>query len=206
MRKKNCWISVTGIDGSGKTTLCTHLLNCFSSKAIFMKMPYFDWVREMIKISGDNTPYKDPYTDALIFATSNRLENYLIKEAMQNYDFVITQRCWLDNFPYRIAQGCTLMESINLLKPNTLEKPDIIVYLRCNYQIAYNRIKEQNGDKYETKEQMSIHEKEFENMMQSIQNNTFPIDFHNTKIITIETNNSIEYNIRELENRLRNII
>ena len=180
----NKWICVTGIDGSGKTNVCNYFMELLGDKAHFMKIPYFDWARDMIKIS------KDSLTDMLVFSACNRLEMYLIKDVKK--DFLVTQRCWLDNFPYRRTQGISLEESISFLQPESFRTPDLLFYLRCPYDIAYNRIKDQNGDKYETLDFMEILEKEFDKMFDDIQKKRFPIDLGDTRIITLDSNKPLE--------------
>ncbi len=195
MKKKPIWIAVTGIDGVGKTTICNYVLKLLKrkgKKAEFMKIPYFDWVRDMLKISGHNSPDKDCYTDALIFATAHRIEDYVIKDFLKNTDFLVTQRCWLDNIPYRKVQGFSQKEIFQLLKPERFAKPNIIFFLRGNYATAYNRIKNSNGDKYEQKKLMKLHEQEFKKIFIKIKKNKFQIRFPNTKIINLDSNVSLE--------------
>ncbi len=201
-KKEGTWICVTGIDGVGKTSLCKYLTKLLDKKAQFMKIPYFDWVSDMIKISGDNLPKKDKHTDMLIFSAGNRLEMYLIERFMKKYDFLITQRCWLDNFPYRKVQGIPLKESLYFLKPAKFRKPDIILFLKCNYKEAYKRIKNQNGDKYEELKFMKQLEKEFENMFSQIKSKKFPIKLSRTKIITINASKSLAEIKKEAKNQL----
>ena len=204
-KKEGIWICVTGIDGVGKTSLCKYLTKLLGKKAQFMKIPYFDWVRDMIQISGNNQPNKDKHTDMLIFSAGNRLEMYLINDYLKKYNFLITQRCWLDNFPYRKVQGIPLKESLYFLKPNKFRKPDIILFLKCNYMAAYKRIKNQNGDKYEELKFMKQLEKEFEKMFAQIKSNKFPIKFSKTKIITIDASKSLAEIKKEAKNKLENV-
>jgi thymidylate kinase len=200
--KRGIWIATMGIDGTGKTMICRYIMRLLDKEAEFMKIPYYDWVRDMIKISGNNSPNGDAYTDSLIFSAGNRLEMYKIRETLQKKRFLVTQRCWLDNFPYRIAQGFTMQQAIDLLKPEQFEKPDMIFFLKCDYKIAYNRIRNQRGDKYEEQNQMRLHEKEYENMFNNILNKKFPINLINTKIFTIDSSKSITQMKKEIREQL----
>ena len=204
MLKQGLWISVSGIDGSGKTSLCRHIAKSFDN-LLFMKIPYFNWARDMIKISGNNNPYDDPHTDMLIFSASNRLEMYFIEQFIIKHDCLLTQRCWLDNFPYRAAQGIDLKQSLHFLKPENFRKPDIIFYLKCNYKTAYNRIKNQKGDKYENLEFMKLLEKEFEKTFSQVNDNQFPIKFPNTKVIALDANKTSNSVLREAESHLKRL-
>lgn len=201
-KKEGIWICVTGIDGVGKTSLCKYLTKQLDRKTCFMKIPYFDWVREMIQISGNNQPKKDKHTDMLIFSAGNRLEMYLINDSLKKCRFLVTQRCWLDNFPYRKVQGIPLKESLYFLKPDRFRKPDIILFLKCNYKEAYKRIKNQNGDKYEELKFMKQLEKEFEKMFSQIKSKKFPVKLSNTKIITIDASKSLAEIKKEAKNQL----
>ena len=201
-KKEGTWICVTGIDGVGKTSLCKYLTTVLGKKAQFMKIPYFDWVREMIQISGNNQPKKDKHTDMLIFSAGNRLEMYLIDDCLKKYRFLITQRCWLDNFPYRKTQGISLKESLYFLRPSKFRKPDILFLLKCDYKKAYDRIKGQKGDKYEKLKFMKQLEKEFENMFSQIKSKKFPIKLPKTKIITIDASKSLSEIKKEAKNQL----
>ncbi len=185
------WIVFTGIDGVGKTTLSKYAKQILGKKCAYMKIPHFDWVRDMIKLSGDNEPLKDPHTDMLIFSAGNRLEMHLIDKVAKEHKFLVTQRCWLDNFPYRSVQGTSLQTSFNFLKPERFRKPDILFFLKCPYGIAYERIADANGDKYETLNFMKSLEKEFNKMFDDIHKKKFPIDFSSTKIIEVDATKDI---------------
>jgi thymidylate kinase len=185
-RKRGVWICVTGIDGTGKTSLCRYLTRILGKKTKFMKSPYFDWLRDMIKLSGSNTPNGDRHTDMLLFSANNRLEMYLIKDLLGKCDYLVTQRCWLDNFPYRKAQGVSWKKSFEFLKPEKFINPDIIFWLKCDYRTAYERIKNDNGDKYEEPCFMKKTEIEFEKMFSEIKNNSFLVKLPKMKIIEID--------------------
>jgi thymidylate kinase len=156
----------------------------------------------MIKISGDNSPTGDAYTDSLIFSAGSRLEMYKIREILKKKKFLVTQRSWLDTFPYRIAQGFTAKQVIHQLKPEGFRKPDIIFFLKCDHKTAYNRIKNKNGDKYEKLGPMKLHEKEFNNMINAILDNAFPIKFRNTKIFVVNSSESLTKMKKEVRMKL----
>jgi len=205
VKHKGIWICVSGIDGSGKTTVCKHIMTVLGKNSKFMKIPYFDWVRDMIKISGNNSPTEDRYTDALIFAAGSRLEMYYIDEFLGNNKYLVTQRCWLDNFPYRIAQGYSLKEAMDILRPEQFIKPDVIFFLKYDYRRAYEGIKNDNGDKYETLDQIKIHEMEFDKMYDDIRANNFPIKFPNTKIVMIDTSKPLNEVKKEVTEKLEEL-
>ena len=78
------WIIITGLDGSGKTTLQTNLVNYLEKKNKAVKQyhsPYDDYLKSLLDVSGNGMPLKDRYTDFLIFALDHRLQNYRIRQA-----------------------------------------------------------------------------------------------------------------------------
>jgi thymidylate kinase len=130
---------------------------------------------------------------------------YIINNILPKYDFLVTQRCWLDNFPYRLVQGISLKKSLFFLQPTNFTKPDIIFFLDCDYKTAYNRIKNQNGDKYEEMNFMKQLEKEFKNMFKQTKNNKFPIKLEQTRIITLDAKKSIKELQKEIKHHLSNL-
>jgi thymidylate kinase len=64
------WIVVTGLDGSGKTTLAQQLAR--DRDGFFFRLPYHDFVRSALTRSGYGRPFGDVHTDRLIFAADAR--------------------------------------------------------------------------------------------------------------------------------------
>ena len=65
------WIIITGLDGSGKTTLQTDLMNYLENQNKTVKRyhsPYDDYLKSLLDLSGNGIALKDSYTDLLIFA------------------------------------------------------------------------------------------------------------------------------------------
>ena len=195
------WISISGIDGSGKTSLGDYLGNRLKN-SLFIKLPYYDWVREALRIIGNNKPMGDPYSDLLLFAISSKIDCQLIISLLRKYEYVITQRSWLDNFPYRLTQGFSLPEIIKVMKANELIKPHLIIFIKTDYRIAYNRIKNEKGDKYETLSFMKILEKKFNYVFNHVKMNKFPIEFKNTRFEKLDGNKGLD----ELKKRIGIII
>ena len=143
------WITITGLDGSGKTTLLRAVseeLGGFS-----FRLPYHDFVRQFLNVSGDGSAFGDVHTDRLLFATDARLTNSLIREWRQTHPLLLSQRGWMDNFIFGAVQGVSYQEADALLRPAELERPSAIIYLTAEPQIAFSRIAaDRHGDKYET--------------------------------------------------------
>ena len=89
------WIVVTGLDGSGKTTFKNRLVGDLKSnghKTQNFKSPYDKHLLGLLDISGDGMPWKDNYSDQLIFMLDNRMLSYYVRDWRQNYEYLISQR------------------------------------------------------------------------------------------------------------------
>jgi len=196
------WIAFSGSDGTGKTTLVKYAYALLSKKHKTKKMhsPYFDWVRDMLWISGKGKPFGDPVTDNLIFAAGLRCEMYIIQNVENKYDFLISQRSWLDNFPYRKVQGFSYDEVISILEPKDFRAPDAVFFLKTNPKTAMNRIKEQKyGDKYETLNFIQKSNKEFENFIDALKKKNIKLNLGRIKIFQLDTNKDLSLVKREIK-------
>ena len=138
-------ISVTGVDGAGKTTQAKYIseqLNKKGYKSAYWKSPSFDWVRSSIRISGGDQNGEDIWTDALTFALAHRQEQYLIRcmfDGKVPKDFLndngvlrmlkgqdiptnvlVGQRGIIDFYSFLITEGMDINELNDLLKPNSI--------------------------------------------------------------------------------------
>ena len=98
MSKKAKWIVVTGLDGSGKTTLVDNLVTWFQEKGYKVMRDRFPHDRYLVKDLLNKS--HDRYTDRLLFALDNRLFGTELQERIDSgeYDVIITQRGFLDSF------------------------------------------------------------------------------------------------------------
>jgi thymidylate kinase len=145
------WIAITGLDGSGKTTLVRSLAE--ELDGFRFRLPHHGFVRQFLNLSGDGSPFGDVHTDRLLFATDARLTNTLIRDWRRTHPLLLSQRGWMDNFIFGAVQGVSYQEAEALLRPSELERPTAIVYLTTDPQVAFDRIAaDNNGDKYETLE------------------------------------------------------
>jgi thymidylate kinase len=145
------WITITGLDGSGKTTLVRSLSQELGG--FHFRLPYHQFVRQFLVVSGDGSAFGDVHTDRLLFATDARLTNSLIRGWRQTYPVLLSQRGWMDNFVFGAVQGISYQEADELLRPAELERPSAIIYLIADPQVAYTRIAmDRHADKYETPE------------------------------------------------------
>jgi len=143
------WIVVTGLDGSGKTTLAQHLAR--DRQGFFFRLPYHEFVRAELPRSGYGAPFGDVHTDRLIFAADARLTNYLIRDWRLTHALLVSQRGWMDGYVFGAVQGLSYEETDALLRTAELERPSAILYLVAQPEVAYERIRrDPEADKFET--------------------------------------------------------
>jgi thymidylate kinase len=143
------WITITGLDGSGKTTLLRALSEELGG--FQFRLPYHQFVRQFLNLSGEGSAFGDVHTDRLLFATDARLTSPLIRGWRQTHPLLLSQRGWMDNFIFGAVQGVSYEEADGLLRTPDLERPTAIIYLIAEPRVAFDRIAaDENGDKYET--------------------------------------------------------
>jgi len=143
------WIVVTGLDGSGKTTLVGDLTRSLGAHRF--RLPYHDFVKPALQRAGAGRPFGDIKTDRLLFALDARLTNDLIRQWRTREPYLVSQRGWMDNYIFGDVQGLSYQATSDLLGTAELERPLCCVYLIADPVVAYDRIKhDPEGDKYET--------------------------------------------------------
>ncbi|GEM_PF-1219626 len=143
------WIVITGLDGSGKSTLVARLAR--TDGACRFRLPYHGFVKEELARSGDGRPFGDVRTDRLLFAADARLTNYRIREWRRTHRLLVSQRGWMDNYVFGAVQGVSYEETAALLGTTELERPSAIVHLVADPRVAYERIRtDPHADKFET--------------------------------------------------------
>ena len=190
MKKKTLWIAVTGLDGSGKTTLVDNLqkwLEKQGKKVYRSRLPHDKYlVKELLNQS------KDPYTDRMLFALDNRIFGTKLCTILKtgDYDVVLTQRCFLDSFVHGAVQGFSYewIEEINRL--SDLPRTDVMVHLVAEASVAYQRIcNDPDADKFEYPEYIDKQERETRKAYVNVLNGTEPAlaTFKDSKNIYVDT-------------------
>lgn len=159
------WIVVTGLDGSGKTTLCQDLQKYFEEngrKVAFFHSPYDQYIqKELLNQS------KDEYTDRLLFAIDNRLLGQKIEDIDKTgkdedgnpVDIIISQRAWIDSMVHGQVQGFSYEQVNSLNRFYDLPKATVMLHLVAEYHTAFERIKnDPDADKFEYEEYMEKQE------------------------------------------------
>jgi thymidylate kinase len=145
---------VTGLDGSGKSTLVARLAQRL--KARLFRLPYHEFVSPLLARSGGGSPFEDVHTDRLLFALDARLANYSICEWRRANIPLVSQRGWMDNFIFGATQGVSYQDTDRLLRTAELERAYAHIYLIAQPDIAFSRIENrERKDKYETVEFMA---------------------------------------------------
>ena len=149
--KKTMWIAVSGLDGSGKTTLVDSLYKWFTTvkhlSVIKDRLPHDRYI-----VSDLLNQSKDTYTDRLLFAVDNRIFGTILKDILnsEKYDVVLTQRCFLDSFVHGAVQGYSYSWIEDLNRTNDLPRADVIIHMVAEAKTAYARIcDDPDADKFE---------------------------------------------------------
>ena len=156
---KALWVVVTGLDGSGKTTLVDNLKEWFIQNGKKVYRDRFPHDRYLVKELLNKS--KDSYTDRLLFALDNRVFGTELHEIINSgdYDIVVTQRGFLDSFVHGAVQGYaySLIEQLNHV--SDLPKCDIMIHMVAEARIAYARIKgDPDADKFEYPDYIRVQE------------------------------------------------
>lgn len=150
-KKRTLWIAISGLDGSGKTTLVDNLERWFTEeKGVSVmrdRLPHDRYiVRDLLNQS------KDTYTDRLLFAVDNRLFGTLVEDVIktEKFDVILTQRCFLDSFVHGSVQGYSYSWIEDLNRVSDLPRTDVIIHMVADARIAYSRIcDDPDADKFE---------------------------------------------------------
>ncbi len=165
--KPSPWVVVTGLDGSGKSTLVFRIV--VEHGAHHFRLPFHDFVHPALTLSGHGTPFGDVHTDRLVFAADARLTNYRIRRWRDEHPLVVSQRGWIDSFVFGAVQGQSYAEIDALLRSADLERPTAIITLIADPDVAFARLRtDPKKDKYETREFIEAQHRETLRLRQCI--------------------------------------
>jgi dTMP kinase len=142
------FVAIEGIDGSGKSTVISHLAGILP-RVYATREPSGGPIGRLIKEWALRGGSSDPHVDALLFA-ADRIEHYRreVKPKLMEGFLVVTERYVESSIAYQGAAGVPIdfIKYINSLVP----KPDLTVILDVDPQIAVERISRRGGvDKFE---------------------------------------------------------
>lgn len=154
--EKGLWICVTGLDGTGKTTLKRNLVGHFKMQNLQVKdfkFPYDKHLLDLLNNTvGDGMPWQDNYSDQMLFALDNRILGTVhIRDWRKASDVLVSQRGYIDSFVHGECRGFSYEESDKLMRTYELERCDVMIHLNADPQVAFERIKDDpDADKFET--------------------------------------------------------
>lgn len=152
--KNTKFISITGQDGSGKTTLRDNLAEYFAKKGkvvVTAKSPCDKHTVDLLNHAISQNGYEDWYTEQLLFSFMDGvLSNYMM-QLNGKCDYFICQRGPIDQYAHGVTRsGKEYNEIHSIQRPERLEKFDVYIHLNCEAKTAWERIKEDEGkDRYE---------------------------------------------------------
>jgi thymidylate kinase len=189
------WIVVTGLDGSGKSTLVASLAK--ERVARQFRLPYHTFVRPALAQSGSGLPFGDVHTDRLLFALDARLANYAIREFRGAGVDLVSQRGWMDNFIFGAVQGVTYEQTEAMLRSTELERPSAHIFLIAEPAVALRRIQETRyRDKYETAQFIALQYGETKRFFEAVKQGIPALQsFANIPAVLIDTT---DMNLKEL--------
>lgn len=169
------WVVVTGLDGSGKTTLVDNLERSFLDNGLRVKRtrsPHDTYLTHtLLNVSGSGSPDADSYTDRTIFMLDNRILGTRVNEWRKcgEYDMILSQRGFFDAFVHGRVKDYSYHITADFNRVWELPSCEVMIHLVANAETAYQRIKDDpDADKFETLEYMRIQERETRKAYESL--------------------------------------
>lgn len=147
----NKFIVIEGLDGSGKTTVISKLVQYLNRHNIYNIVithepggtPISNVLRSFIKYGSTTESINDISELLMIYAARSQLLENIIKPSLSQGYWVIGDRYDLSSYAYQ-GGGRGIDESLlNILSKNVINDllPDLILYLDVSPEIGFARIK-----------------------------------------------------------------
>ena len=148
------FISVTGQDGAGKTSLRDGLAQYYADQGYVVmtaKSPCDKHIVHLLNNAVSQEGYEDPYTEELLFSFCDGLLSNYMHQLNGRVDYFICQRGPMDQYAHGVTRSGKDFKTIyDVQKPERLMRFDAYIHLNCNPKVAWDRIKEDEGkDRYE---------------------------------------------------------
>lgn len=148
------FISITGQDGAGKTSLRDGLAQYYADQGkvvVTAKSPCDKHIVHLLNNAISQGSYEDPYTEELLFSFCDGLLSNYMHQINGRVDYFVCQRGPMDQYAHGVTRSGKDFKTIyEVQKPERLAKFDAYVHLNCNPKVAWERIKEDDDkDRYE---------------------------------------------------------
>ena len=177
---KGHYIVFEGIDGSGKTSICSEisesLIQC-GYKVLQVFEPSYSEIGLLLR-----NQMKDLHINQTSLALLYAADSYDLQERIEDcYDFIISDRNYLSTVAYQMM---AVDKEWLLMLHQFLKQPDMVFYLNVTVEAAMERIKTRNGsiDFFETSESLLKVKSNYEKMIS---------DGLGLKVFSIETTGKI---------------
>lgn len=180
MLMSGLYVSLEGIDGSGKTDISQFLSNILGAELVRepSQAPTGKLLRSVLK--GEEARLSE-LTMAYLFASDRaELIDSTIKPFLAAGKTVISDRCFLSTVCYQGAVGSISSEDI-IRMHELIRKPDLVIILDISVQTSIERVLGRNNNR-EIYEEISILEK-VKAKYDSLDNTSFP----GTKIVRVDS-------------------
>ena len=148
------FISITGQDGAGKTSLRDGLAQYYAAKDLVVmtsKSPCDAHIVKLVNKDISQKDYKDEYTEELAFCfTDGLLSNYMY-QMEGRVDYLISQRGPADQYAHGVTRsGWSYSEIYEVQRPERLAKFHVYIHMNCDPKVAWERVKgDEHKDRYE---------------------------------------------------------
>ncbi|ACF07089.1 Thymidylate kinase [Metamycoplasma arthritidis] len=151
MNKKAKFITIEGMDGSGKTTIIEMLKDYLFNIGkiddfVFTREPgsaYSAEAENIRKIVLDSGNKFSPMVDALLFVTSRRINlEKAIWPALKAKKNVISDRFWHSSFVYQGILGKVGLDKVRQINEMVIEdtQPDFVIFFDLQPEVSVERL------------------------------------------------------------------
>jgi dTMP kinase len=150
------YIAFEGIDGCGKTQQIVELENYLlhKHKTVLKTQELGSKHSKECQVLRDlylnnNFVYDRRAAQLILAANSLQHNEVVVKPLYYQYDYLLSDRCFLSNIVYSLAQGVDKDYTYQLHKSSLKTYPDYIVFLDVEPEEAFKRISQRTPESFE---------------------------------------------------------